>query len=61
MSKHTSIMLSDEAIEIVTKYAQEHNCTRNRAINDLIIGRGNEQGLQDILKYVKAIYKNIKQ
>ena len=59
MSKHTSILLSDEAMQVVEEYAQEHNCTRNKAINDLILDRQGGNTAQ-VLKYLKAIYNKVK-
>lgn len=59
MSKHTSILLSDEAVQVVDDYAQEHNCTRNKAINDLILDRQGRYTTQ-VLKYLKAIYNKVK-
>lgn len=58
MSKHTSIMLSDEATEVVDNYAQTHKCSRNKAINDLIVA--NNKNEVQILKYLKAIYNKVK-
>lgn len=57
MSKHTSIMLSDEAVQVVDDYAQKHNCSRNKAINDLIVESGHTT---QVLKYLKAIYSKLK-
>ena len=50
-------MLSDEAVQVVDDYAQKHNCSRNKAINDLIVESGHTT---QVLKYLKAIYNKVK-
>lgn len=55
--KHTSIALTDKAVNIIESYRAENDCTYNKAINDLIV-RGDES--KDLMKYIKAIYKNTK-
>ena len=37
MSKHTSILLTDEAINKLNEYKAEHNISMNKACNELII------------------------
>ena len=55
--KHTSVALTDKVVEIIESYRAENDCTCNKAINDLIL-MGNEN--KDLMKYIKAIYKNTK-
>ena len=55
--KHTSVALTDKVVGIIESYRAENDCTCNKAINDLIL-RGNES--KDLMKYIKAIYKNTK-
>lgn len=62
MSKQVTILLSDKAVEIVDTYAQEHNCTRNKAVNELIIGQEGSSinlKLNKIYSGVKKIYEKV--
>ena len=59
MSKHTSIVLTDTASKIVDDYAQEHNCTRNKAINELIVAHKDSDKLNKLLKISSAIFKKV--
>ena len=61
MSKQITILLTDEATSIVEKYMDLKKCTRNKAVNDLIVMKKTtteEKMFKDILKKldeVKAI------
>ena len=57
MSKQTSILLTDDTIEVIEDYMQKHSCSRNKAINDLIVESGHTA---QVLKYLKAIYNKVK-
>ena len=62
MSKQVTILLSDKAVEVVDTYAQEHSCTRNKAVNELIIGQEGSSinlKLNKLLKISSAIYKKV--
>ena len=62
MSKQVTILLSDKAVEIVDNYTQEHNCTRNRAVNELIVGQEGSSidlKLNKLLKISSAIFKKV--
>jgi len=62
MSKQTTVLLNDTASKIVDDYAQEHNCTRNRAINELIIShkpKDIDLKLNKIYSGVKKIYEKV--
>ena len=39
MTKPFSIILTNEALEIVEKYMEVKKCTRNKAVNDLIVAK----------------------
>ena len=59
MSKHTSIVLTDTASKIVDEYAQEHNWTSNKAINELIVAHEDSDKLDKLLKISSAIFKKV--
>ena len=54
--KNFTVVLSAEAQAILDNYMSEHNCTRNKAVNDLIL----THKPNELMKYIKAIYKNTK-
>ena len=51
-----TVILTAEAQKLLDDYIAEHNCTRNKAVNELILSHK----ANDILKYVKAIYSKLK-
>ena len=48
MSKQTSLLLTEEALETITEYIEKHNCSRNKAVNDLIVLARNQIGKEPI-------------
>ena len=48
MSKQTSLLLTDEAVEVITEYIEKNNCSRNKAVNDLILLARNQIGKEPI-------------
>lgn len=48
MSKQTSLLLTDEALETITEYIEKNNCSRNKAVNDLIVLARNQIGKEPI-------------
>lgn len=48
MSKQTSLLLTDEAVEVITEYIEKNNCSRNKAVNDLIMLARNQIGKEPI-------------
>ena len=56
MSKQVTALLNDMSVEIVETYMEANKCCRNRAINDLIASNQPNE----LLKYVKAIWKKVK-
>lgn len=62
MSKQLTILLNDTASKIVDDYAQEHNCTRNKAINEIISNhepKDIDLKLNKLLKISSAIFKKV--
>ena len=58
MSKQITILLTDEATSIVEKYMDLKKCTRNKAVNDLIVMKKTtteEKMFKDILKKLDEI------
>lgn len=58
MSKQITILLTDEATSIVEKYMDLKKCTRNKAVNDLIVMKKTtteEKMFKDILKKLDDI------
>ena len=58
MSKQITILLTDEATSIVEKYTDLKKCTRNKAVNDLIVMKKTtteEKMFKDILKKLDEI------
>ena len=58
MSKQITILLTDEAKSIVEKYTDLKKCTRNKAVNDLIVMKKTtteEKMFKDILKKLDEI------
>lgn len=62
MSKQTSLLLTDEALEIITEYIEKNNCSRNKAVNDLIVLARNQIGKEPIeVRLGKANLKLLKE
>lgn len=59
MSNVTSISLTDEAYQVVQEYMEKNNCSRNRAINDIIKEAGKDLDLE--IKLGKANLKMSKE
>lgn len=59
MSNVTSISLTDEAYQVVQEYMEKNNCSRNRAINDIIKEAGEDLDLE--IKLGKANLKMSKE
>ena len=58
MSKQITILLTDEATSIVEKYMDLKKCTRNKAVNDLIVMKKTtteEKMFKDIIKKLDEI------
>ena len=58
MSKQITILLTDEAKSIVEKYMDLKKCTRNKAVNDLIVMKKTtteEKMFKDIIKKLDEI------
>ena len=58
MSKQITILLTDEATSIVEKYMDLKKCTRNKAVNDLVVMKKTtteEKMFKDILKKLDEI------
>ena len=64
MSKQITVAFTTEALEVITKYTELKGCSRNKAINDLIIAKKTtteEKLMKTLLKKideVKAILTN---
>ena len=48
MSKQISVLLSNEALEVVQDYMEQNNCSRNKAINDVIVSLKEQIGKESI-------------
>lgn len=59
MGNVTSISLTEEAYQVVQEYMEKNNCSRNRAINEIIKEAGGELGLD--IKLGKANLKIVKE
>ena len=59
MAKQISVSLNEQATQIIEQYITDNGCTRNKAINDLIVG-STTPTQAELMKYIKAIYKNTK-
>ena len=58
MSKQITILLTDEATSIVEKYMDLKKCTRNKAVNDLVVMKKTtteEKMFKDILQKLDEI------
>lgn len=58
MSKQITILLTDEATSIVEKYMDLKKCTRNKAVNDLIVMKKTtteEKMFKDIIKKLDEV------
>ena len=60
MAKQISVSLNEQATQVVEQYVTDNGCTRNKAINDLILC-STTPTQADLMKYMKAIYKNTKE
>ena len=59
MGKQFSILLTDEAYQVVSEYMKDRSCTRNKAINELITANKNNTltaKVQKLLVATKKIY-----
>lgn len=54
--KNFTVVLSAEAQAILDGYMAKNNCTRNKAVNELIL----THKPNELMKYIKAIYNNTK-
>ena len=62
MSKQISVLLSNEALEVVQDYMEQNNCSRNKAINDTIVSLKDQIGKEPIeVKLGKANLKLLKE
>lgn len=62
MSKQTSLLLTDEALEVVQDYIEQNNCSRNKAVNDLIVLAKNQIGKESVeVRLGKANLKLLKE
>lgn len=62
MSKQFSIVLTDEANQIITEYMQDQSCTKNKAINELIIANKDstlKSNVQKLTKEVEELRKEL--
>ena len=48
MSKQISVLLSDEALEVIQDYMEQKACSRNKAINDTIVSLKDQIGKEPI-------------
>ena len=62
MSKQTSLLLTDEALEVVQDYIEQNSCSRNKAVNDLIVLAKNQIGKESVeVRLGKANLKLLKE
>ena len=62
MSKQISVLLSNEALEVVQDYMEQNNCSRNKAINDAIVSSKEQIGKESIeVRLGKANLKLLKE
>ena len=62
MSKQISVLLSDEALEVIQDYMEQKACSRNKAINDTILSAKEQVGKEPIeVKLGKANLKLLKE
>lgn len=62
MSKQTSLLLTEEALEVVQDYIEQNNCSRNKAVNDLIVLAKNQIGKESVeVRLGKANLKLLKE
>ena len=62
MSKQISVLLSDEALEVIQDYVEQKACSRNKAINDTIVSLKDQIGKEPIeVRLGKANLKLLKE
>ena len=62
MSKQISVLLSDEALEVIQDYMEQKACSRNKAINDAIVSSKEQIGKESIeVRLGKANLKLLKE
>ena len=62
MSKQTSLLLTDEALEVVQDYIEQNSCSRNKAVNDLVVLAKNQIGKESVeVRLGKANLKLLKE
>ena len=62
MSKQTSLLLTEEALEVVQDYIEQNSCSRNKAVNDLIVLAKNQIGTESVeVRLGKANLKLLKE
>ena len=62
MSKQTSLLLTEEALEVVQDYIEQNSCSRNKAVNDLIVLAKNQIGKESVeVRLGKANLKLLKE
>lgn len=62
MSKQTSLLLTEEALEVVQDYIEQNSCSRNKAVNDLIVLARNQIGKESVeVRLGKANLKLLKE
>ncbi len=55
MGKQFSILLTDEANQTVSEYMQDQSCTKNKAINELIIANKDSTLKSNVQKLTKEV------
>lgn len=66
--KNFSVVVTDEAQKIISDYMKQHECSRNKAVNDLIVyggtmNKGQDKALDILIKstaYIHKIAKSLK-